>query len=237
MELIPAIDIRDGRCVRLFQGDFAQETVYSDDPVAVACRWVEAGATRLHVVDLDGARLGHPLNTDIILGIVRKVRVPVQLGGGLRSEGAVEAALGLGIERVILGTVAVSEPVLVERLVTRFGEAVMVGVDAREGLVATGGWTTTTRVAATDLVARVGALGVRRIVYTDISRDGTLGEPNYEAYETLVRAGGPRVIASGGVSKASHLQKLRAIGVEGAIVGKALYSGALRIEEALAALA
>jgi phosphoribosylformimino-5-aminoimidazole carboxamide ribotide isomerase len=238
MQIIPAIDIREGRCVRLFQGDFTQETVYSDDPIAVACRWVHEGGGRLHVVDLDGARMGHPVNTASILGIVRKVSVPVQLGGGLRSEGAVEAALALGVERVILGTAAVNDLSLIERLVARLGDAVVVGVDARDGRVATVGWTTTTHIATTELVARVAALGVRRVIYTDISRDGTLSEPNYEAYSELV-ASAPTmaVIASGGVSGVAQLKRLRDIGVEGAIVGKALYSGALSLSEALQALA
>jgi phosphoribosylformimino-5-aminoimidazole carboxamide ribotide isomerase len=236
MELIPAIDIKDGRCVRLYQGDFAQETVYDDDPVAVACRWVAQGAQRLHVVDLDGARQGHPVNIDIILGIVRKAGAPVQLGGGLRSEAAVAAALHLGVERVILGTAAATDVSMVERLVARFGDAIIVGVDARDGLVATVGWTTTTTMQAPELVARMAALGVQRVVYTDISRDGTLSAPNYEAYQQLVAMGAPAIIASGGVSSIDHLRQLAEIGVVGAIVGKALYSGAMRLDEALAAL-
>lgn len=237
MEIIPAIDIRSGRCVRLFQGDFAQETVYADDPVEVACRWAAQGASRLHVVDLDGARLGHPVNTDVILAIVRKVHLPVQLGGGLRTESAVEAALGLGVERAILGTAAAGDMALVERLVSRFGSAIVVGVDARNGRVATTGWTTTTDIAAAELVKHVAAAGVERIIFTDIDRDGTLSEPNYESYQALLAAGKPAIIASGGVRDIAQLQRLAALGVEGTVVGKALYSGTIDLAEALTVLA
>lgn len=236
MELIPAIDLKDGRCVRLYQGDFAQSTVYSDDPVATARRWVEQGATRLHVVDLDGARGGRPANTDAVLAIVQAAGVPVQLGGGLRREEDVGAALALGVQRVILGTAAVEQLDLVSRLAARFGEQVIVGVDARDGMVATAGWTETADVQAVDLVRHVAELGVARIIYTDISRDGTLTEPNFTALAELIWPGGPAIIASGGIAAVAHLQRLAALGAEGAIVGKALYDGKLDLPSALAAL-
>ncbi len=236
MELIPAIDLKDGRCVRLFQGDFAQTTVYSDDPVATACRWVEQGATRLHVVDLDGARTGRPTNIDAVLSIVRAVDVPVQLGGGLRREEDVGAALSLGVERVILGTAAVEQADLVARLGARFGDRLIVGVDARDGRVATAGWTATADVRAVDLVRHMADLGIQRVIYTDISRDGTLTEPNFEALAELIWPGGPAVIASGGIAKVEHLTRLAALGAEGAIVGKALYDGKIDLRAALAAL-
>jgi phosphoribosylformimino-5-aminoimidazole carboxamide ribotide isomerase len=233
MYIIPAIDIKDGKCVRLYQGDFERLTIYDDDPTAVARRWVEQGAQMLHVVDLDGARVGHPVNTHIILEIVRSVGVPVQIGGGLRDEPAVLAALGLGVARVVLGTAAVQQPDLIERLVARYGDEIAVGVDARNGIVATAGWTEQSQVTALDLVAHMATLGVRRVIYTDISRDGTLSEPNYAATGALVRPGGPMIIASGGVGKLEHLRQLAEIGVEAAIVGKALYTGDIHLAEAI----
>jgi phosphoribosylformimino-5-aminoimidazole carboxamide ribotide isomerase len=236
MELIPAIDLKDGRCVRLYQGDFAQSTIYSDDPVATARRWVDQGATRLHVVDLDGARGGRPANTDAVLAIVRAAGVPVQLGGGLRRAEDVDAALALGVERVILGTAAVEQLDLVSRLTARFGEQVIVGVDARDGMVATAGWTETADVRAVELVRHVAELGVPRIIYTDISRDGTLTEPNFAALAELIWPAGPAIIASGGISAVAHLRRLAALGAEAAIVGKALYDDKLDLPSALAAL-
>ncbi|MEI7643633.1 MAG: 1-(5-phosphoribosyl)-5-[(5-phosphoribosylamino)methylideneamino]imidazole-4-carboxamide isomerase [Chloroflexales bacterium] len=236
MELIPAIDLKDGRCVRLYQGDFAQATVYGEDPVAMARRWADLGATRLHVVDLDGAKAGRPVNTDAVQGIVRALKIPVQLGGGLRCEEDIIAALALGVERVILGTAAVAQSDMVARVAARFGDQIIVGVDARDGLVATDGWTSTANVRATDLVDQVAALGVRRVIYTDISRDGTLTEPNFAALAELIRPGGPAIIASGGIATTAHLLRLAQLGAEGTIVGKALYTGAIDLAEALVAL-
>ncbi|RRR65513.1 MAG: 1-(5-phosphoribosyl)-5-[(5-phosphoribosylamino)methylideneamino]imidazole-4-carboxamide isomerase [Candidatus Viridilinea halotolerans] len=236
MEIIPAIDLQDGRCVRLYQGDFAQSTVYADDPVAVARRWQAEGAKRIHVVDLDGARHGRPTNRPAIQAIVRGVTIPVQLGGGLRSREDVQTTLDLGVERVILGTAAVEQANLVADLVVAFGPHIVVGVDARDGKVATAGWLTTAAVRAVDLINHMAELGVQRIIYTDISRDGTLTEPNYSAMAELIRPGGPAIIASGGVAALSHLQHLATLGVEGAIVGKALYAGKFSLTEAIAAL-
>jgi phosphoribosylformimino-5-aminoimidazole carboxamide ribotide isomerase len=236
MYIIPSIDIKDGKCVRLYQGDFERLTIYDDDPTAAARRWVEQGAQMLHVVDLDGARVGHPVNTHIILEIVQSVGVPVQVGGGLRDEPAVLAALGLGVARVVLGTAAVQQPDLIERLVARYGDEIAVGVDARNGIVATAGWTEQSQVTAPDLVAHMAKMGVQRVIYTDISRDGTLTEPNYAATRALVRPDGPAIIASGGVGKLEHLRQLAEIGVEAAIVGKALYTGDIRLAEAIEVL-
>ncbi len=236
MEVIPAIDLRSGRCVRLYQGDYAQETVYSDDPLEVALRWQEMGAARLHVVDLDGAAQGEPVNLGVIESIARSLGIPLQMGGGIRDMGAVEKALGIGAGRVVLGTSAVGNPGLVESVCRRFGpDAIIVGVDARDGLVATRGWRESSDVAAIDLVSRMTALGVRRFVYTDISRDGTMTEPNFQAIEELMKSADAAVIASGGVSTIEHLRRLAALGVEGAIVGKALYEGAIDLREAIAA--
>lgn len=243
MELIPAIDLKDGACVRLYQGDFAQATIYGTDPATVARRWAAEGATRLHVVDLDGARAGHPVNMDAVRAIVAAVRtargglgVPVQLGGGLRTETDVAAALAAGVARVILGTAAVHDPNLVALLIARFGSGIIVGIDARDGLVATAGWTELATVQATDLVEQMAGLGVQRIIYTDIARDGTLTEPNYAATSALVRLGGPAIIASGGIASINHLHRLAALGVEGAIIGRALYTGDIALPAALQAL-
>ena len=237
MQIIPAIDIRAGKCVRLYQGDYNRMTVYDNDPVAVAQRWIELGATALQVVDLDGAREGYPVNTDVILSIVQAVHVPIQLGGGLRDEPAVLAAIGLGVARVVLGTAAVQQPDLIARLVERYGDEIAIGVDARDGIVATSGWIEQSQVSATDLIAHMAALGVRRVIYTDIARDGTLSEPNFAATGALVRAGGPAIIASGGVGKIEHLLRLASLGVEAVVVGRALYTGAFSLPDAITALA
>lgn len=238
MEIIPAIDIKDGACVRLYQGDFQQATVYDQQPAAAARRWVEQGATRLHIVDLDGARSGKPMNLDALAAIVQAVDVPVQLGGGLRNEQDVTAALAMGVQRVILGTVAVQDPALVVRMVERFDEHIIVGVDARDGWVATAGWTEMAEMHAAELVEQMARAGVQRVIYTDIARDGTLTEPNYAATAALVRPSGtpPAIIASGGIAEIAHLQRLAALGVEATIVGRALYAGAIELPAALAAL-
>ena len=237
MEVIPAIDLRGGRCVRLYQGDYAQETVYSDDPVEVALRWQDMGAVRLHVVDLDGAAQGEPVNLDVIERIARSLKAPIQMGGGIRDMTAVERAISIGVERVVLGTSAVGNPDLVEAACRRFGpDALIVGVDARDGLVATRGWRESSDVTAIDLVHRMKALGVRRFVYTDISRDGTMTEPNFQAIEEMMKSADAAVVASGGVSTVDHLRRLAGLGVEGAIVGKALYESAIDLREAIAAV-
>jgi phosphoribosylformimino-5-aminoimidazole carboxamide ribotide isomerase len=234
MEIIPAIDIKDGRCVRLYQGDFAQMTVYADDPVAVARQWQAQGASRIHVVDLDGARTGRPQNVDAVLAITQAVQIPVQLGGGLRREEDIAAALALGVERVIIGTAAIVETELVARLLERFGERIIIGIDARNGMVATDGWTVTSTIAATDLAGQMVALGARRFIYTDISRDGSLSGPNFTALAELVKPDGPAIIASGGIANLDHIRQLAQIGVEGVIIGKALYTGAIYLPEAIA---
>jgi len=236
MQIIPAIDIKDGRCVRLYQGKYDDVTVFDHDPVAVARRWEQLGAQRIHVVDLDGAKAGRPVNAQIVFAIVRAVQVPVQLGGGLRDIGAVDAALNLGVERAILGTAAVRDPQLIANLVQRYNERVVVGVDARDGMVAAQGWTETSQVAAKDLVQRMAQLGVRTIIYTDISRDGTLEGPNIAATAELVQHNGPDIIASGGVARTDDLIALAHTGVAGVIVGKALYTGALDLQQAVSAV-
>lgn len=236
MEIIPAIDLKGGRCVRLYQGDFDRVTVFAGDPAEVARRWEEAGSKRIHVVDLDGAREGHPMNLEAISNILSSVKVPVQAGGGIRSRENARQVLGMGVERVVLGTAAVEDARLVVQLCTTFGEeAIVVSVDAREGMVAIRGWQERTEIEATTLVKRMGDLGVRRFVYTDVARDGTLTGPNFAAIEQLVEETEQRIIAAGGISSVAHLTRLASLGVEGAIVGRALYTGDIDLREALEA--
>ncbi|MCH8090552.1 MAG: 1-(5-phosphoribosyl)-5-[(5-phosphoribosylamino)methylideneamino]imidazole-4-carboxamide isomerase [Chloroflexi bacterium] len=233
MEVIPAIDLKDGRCVRLYQGDFTRESVYSDDPAAVARRWEEEGAVRLHVVDLDGAAEGRPRNAPLIEGIVKAVEMPVQVGGGIRSLQTLAEYLDMGVQRVVLGTSAVEDADLVEEACRRYGEAVVIGVDARDGYVATSGWTRGTRVLAVKLVAEMEGLGARRFIYTDIARDGTLTGPNLDGVAHILSLASVPVIASGGISSIEHLVELQGLGVEGAIVGRALYTGDVDLGRAI----
>lgn len=237
MEVIPVIDLRGGKCVRLYQGDFAQETVYSDSPVEVAARWVGLGATRIHVVDLDGAREGMPVNVDAVEEVVSSVSVPVQLGGGIRTVKTARAALSRGVDRVIVGTAAVERPGAVRAMCDELGpETVVVSVDSRDGYVAVKGWTQASEVPASDLIKRMAEVGALRFMYTDIARDGTLTEPNFQAIEAIFSQTGPRILVAGGISSLQHLLRLAKLGVEGAVVGKALYTGDVDLSEALQAL-
>ena len=236
MEVIPAIDLRGGNCVRLYQGDYERETVFSDDPLAVAERWEGEGGQRLHIVDLDGAHSGNPANLAAITAITRRLSIPVQVGGGIRSAATAAGLFDAGAARVVVGTAAVANPELVEELCRRFGsERVVVALDARDGLVAIRGWTETSEISATELAGRMADLGVIRLLYTDISRDGTLEEPNYAATAELVRESGLKVLSAGGVGAAAHVAKLVGTGAEAAVIGRALYTGDVTIAEALAA--
>jgi phosphoribosylformimino-5-aminoimidazole carboxamide ribotide isomerase len=236
MDVIPAIDLRGGRCVRLVQGDYDRELVFSDDPVATARRWVGQGAARLHVVDLDGAREGRPVNDAAVRAIIAAVSVPVQVAGGVRDLDAVERWLAAGADRVVLGTAAVRDPQLAGEASRRYGERTVVSVDARDGIVAVEGWTEATALRANELLARLAGLGVPRFVYTDIAADGTFAGPNYDAIEALARATEAPIIAAGGVGAVEHLVRLATTGVEGAIVGRALYDGRIDLGEALRAV-
>ncbi|MEA1958365.1 MAG: 1-(5-phosphoribosyl)-5-[(5-phosphoribosylamino)methylideneamino]imidazole-4-carboxamide isomerase [Chloroflexota bacterium] len=233
MEIIPAIDLRGGKCVRLYQGDYSRETIFSEDPVSVAKHWQSLGAKRIHVVDLDGAAQGEVCHTSTISDIAGAVNVPVQMGGGIRTLDTIESVMGIGVERVILGTAAIENQSLIEQACERFGNGIIAGVDARNGYVATRGWVSSSEVTATDLVERMKSIGVQRFVYTDISRDGTLTEPNFDAISELISKTGVTVIAAGGISSVEHLQKLSKTGVEGAIVGRALYTGHIDLKRAL----
>ena len=236
MEIIPAIDLRGGNCVRLYQGDYEQETIFSDDPLAVAERWQSEGGQRLHIVDLDGAHTGNPANLAAITAITRALTIPVQVGGGIRSVDTASGLFEAGAARVVVGTAAVSNPKLVEDLCQRFGsDRVVVALDARDGLVAIHGWTETSNVTATNLAGQMARLGVERLLYTDISRDGTLEEPNYAATAALVENSGLKVLSAGGVGAAEHVARLVPTGAEAAIIGRALYTGDITIGDALAA--
>jgi phosphoribosylformimino-5-aminoimidazole carboxamide ribotide isomerase len=225
MLLIPAIDLRDGSCVRLEQGDFEKVTVYSSDPLEVALRFAASGATLLHLVDLDGARLGAPQHLSVLARIARDCNLKVEFGGGLRTIEAIEQAIAAGATRVVLGTAVLEDPDLLEQVCEKFGSQIVVGIDARDGLVATRGWLHTSSVSATDLAASVVRRGARRIIYTDIATDGMLSGPNVPAVEAVIRASGVPVVASAGVTSVAHLHALSSIGAEAAIVGKALYTG------------
>lgn len=234
MEVIPAIDLLGGKCVRLVQGDYKQQRVFDDDPVGVAERWVAAGATRLHVVDLDGARDGVRANADAVKAVVSSVNVPVQLGGGIRTAEDATTLRDIGVERVIFGTSAVTAPDQVAESVERLGaDHVIVGVDARDGRVQTRGWTETSELIALDLIERMEELGVRRFMYTDTSRDGTLSHPNFESIESVIRSVSYPIVAAGGVASIDDLLRLAQLGAEAAVIGLAIYSGALDLERAI----
>jgi phosphoribosylformimino-5-aminoimidazole carboxamide ribotide isomerase len=234
MLILPAIDLKEGRCVRLVQGRPEQETVYGFDPAAMAQRFVEAGARMLHLVDLDGAFRGHSANLDAVRAIRAAVNVPLELGGGLRTLEDIAGVLELGVDSAIVGTLAVRAPDVLREALARFGgERVQLGIDAREGRVAVQGWAEDTSLDAVAFAQRWGAQGVARVIFTDIARDGMLGGPNTAAIAAFARATGLRVTASGGVSRPADLVALAALepdGVDRVIVGKALYEGTLPLE-------
>lgn len=234
MEIIPAIDLKGGKCVRLYQGDFKQEMVFSEEPIVVALNWQRQGARRLHIIDLDGAAQGELVNKETIKAIVTKVNIPVQVGGGIRRLESVAELLEMGVQRIILGTGAVETMGLLKELCHRFGETIIVSLDARDGYVATHGWLRLSQITALELGTKLKEVGVRRFIYTDIKRDGTLTEPNFEAIAELVQKVSLPIIAAGGVSSLAHLKKLKKLGVEGVIIGRALYTGDIKLKGAIA---
>ena len=238
MIVYPAIDLRGGQCVRLREGDFAQETVYGDDPVAMACRWAAAGAEWLHVVDLDGARAGRPVQLEIVAAICRAVAIPVQVGGGLRDRTAVDRVLAAGAARAVVGTMAVQAPRECEAICRAYPGRIAVGLDARDGRLRTTAWLEESGADTLEVAPRVAAMGAAAIVYTDIARDGTERGPDLEGTRAVARAAGIPVIASGGVGRIDDIRCVAALardGVAGVIVGRALYTGAVRLEDALTA--
>jgi phosphoribosylformimino-5-aminoimidazole carboxamide ribotide isomerase len=235
--LYPAIDLKGGQAVRLLHGEMGSATVFNDDPAAQAAAFEVAGATWLHLVDLDGAFAGEPVNAAAVEAILARVSVPVQLGGGIRDRAGIDAWIEKGISRVILGTAAVENPDLVREAAAAHPGRIAVGLDARDGRVATRGWATGTDIAVEDLARRFEDAGISALIHTDIARDGAMRGPNVAATATLARAVSVPVIASGGVSSLGDLQALREAGVPGAIVGRALYDGAIDLAEAIRALA
>lgn len=235
MEVWPAIDLRGGYCVRLKQGDYARETVFGEDPAAMARHWVELGAERLHLVDLDGAREGRPANLDSVRAIVEAARVPCELGGGIRSEETIGELLELGLGRLVIGTLALRQPDWFRRMCRQFPGRLVLGIDARGGRVATDGWLETSDVAAAELAGRFAGEPIAAIIYTDIDTDGMLSGPNVEAMAQMQVAVDLPVVASGGVSSEQDVARLAAAGMAGCIIGRALYEGTLTLPDALAA--
>lgn len=238
MLVIPAIDLSDGQCVRLQRGDMARKTVFSSDPVATALRWEEAGAEVLHMVDLDGAVSGESRNLAAVEKVVKRLKIPVELGGGLRTRDDVARVVDLGVHWAIMGTSALANRPELEACVAQFPGRIIVGIDARDGRVAVSGWTQTSKVSALELALQVQSLGVSRIIFTDIATDGMLQGPNVESVRDLATATDMEIIASGGVTTLDDVRRLRMLepdGVVGCIVGRALYSGTLELREAIAA--
>ncbi len=235
MQIWPAIDLRGGRCVRLVQGDYARETVYGDDPAAMARRWVGEGAKFLHLVDLDGARDGKLINRDAVSAIVKAVDVPAELGGGVRDEAAIRELLTLGLSRVVVGTKAIREPDWLREMCRLFPRQIVLGIDAKDGRVATDGWLEVSDVPATELARQFADQPLAAIVYTDIATDGMLAGPNVAAMRDMAAAVDLPVIASGGVTSIADVKQLADSGVAGCIIGRALYEGKLELADALAA--
>ena len=235
MILYPAIDLVDGKAVRLFKGDYAQMTVYSSDPLSVAKAFQDAGATRMHLVDLEAAKSGVPENAATIRAIAENTNLFLEVGGGIRTMETLERYLALGVDRAILGTAAVTDPAFLEEAVAKYGEKVAVGVDLKDGFVAIKGWTETSDLTAEDFFARMEKLGVKTVICTDISRDGAMKGTNRELYKALSERFSIDLIASGGVSSIEDIAALKEMGLHGAIIGKAYYTGAIDLHEALEA--
>lgn len=236
MLVIPAIDLHRGRCVRLYQGDPTRETVYGNNPLEVAHQWEELGAKMLHIVDLDGAFTGQSKNRIVICSIAEELRIPLQLGGGIRSEEAVEKAFSAGVSRIILGTLAIENPTLASSLAQEYGERVLVGIDSRNGKVAVKGWTESSEVETVELAKRIEQWGIKEVIYTDIQKDGTMQGPDIQGIEQLIEQTSLQVIVSGGISSLEDLQSLKPYGkrLGGVIIGKALYSNQLTLPDAMA---
>ncbi len=233
MIIYPAIDIIDGKCVRLQQGSYSEVTVFGDSPVEMALKWESQGARYLHVVDLDGARSGKTENHGIIKEIARKLSIPVQVGGGIRNPDTIEDLISAGLKRVILGTTAVNDQDMLETVLKEYGAKIAVGIDAKDGMVAIHGWEQTSGLTAVAFARKVEELGAQTVIYTDISRDGMLKGPNLAAMSEMAKAVGIEVIASGGVSCLGDIIDLKSTGVGGAIVGKALYTGNIALKDAI----
>jgi phosphoribosylformimino-5-aminoimidazole carboxamide ribotide isomerase len=233
MEIIPAVDIRGGKCVRLYQGDYNRQIVFDDDPVTAALAWYSQGARWLHIVDLDGAVAGELRNMEMVEEIIKESGLSIEFGGGIRQEDVAEKLLRRGVSRIIMGTAAIENRELVKKLCQQFGDAIAVSLDARDGKIAIHGWQKNTVVEVLELSREMVDAGVRRFIYTDIKRDGTLTEPNFDMISGLVAEATVPIIVAGGISRLEHLQRLKELGVEGAIIGRALYTGDINLGEAV----
>lgn len=233
MILFPAIDIKNGKCVRLTQGDYNKEKIYNDSPVEVAADWEKQQAAYLHIVDLDGAKTGVSINKASIEAISKQASIPIQLGGGIRSMSVIQEYITAGVDRVIIGTAAINDKAFLREAVDAYGSKVAVSIDARNGYVATNGWTSTSTVKAIDLVKELESLGVETIVYTDILKDGMLQGPNFKELQEINEATTMNVIASGGISSPADVEKLKSLDLYGAIIGKALYDGTMNFKDLL----
>lgn len=237
MIIFPAIDLRDGKCVRLLKGDFSKETIFSDKPVEMALAWEKQGAEYLHLVDLDGAKNAEPQNLAVVQDIVNAVHIPVELGGGIRSMATIDKILGMGVARVILGSVAVHNPQLVKEACQKYPNKIVAGIDAVDGIVAVDGWCASGHMKVDDLARKMVEAGITTIIFTDISRDGTLSGVNAKATAALAKDSGAHIIASGGVRDLSDIKQLKAmsaVGIEGVITGQAIYTGRLDLRKAIA---
>lgn len=233
MILFPAIDIRDGKCVRLIQGDYDQEIIYNDSPTAMALEWEKQGADYIHVVDLDGAKTGNSLNREAIQAIAKNVSIPVQVGGGIRTMEIIDAHIASGVSRVIIGTAAIQDKPFLKQAVEKYGDKIAVSIDARKGFVATDGWTETSDVLAVDLLKELEVIGVKTVIYTDILKDGMMQGPNFNELEMMDNASSIDIVASGGVSTEEDIIQLRDLDLYGAIIGKALYESKISLEKIL----
>jgi phosphoribosylformimino-5-aminoimidazole carboxamide ribotide isomerase len=233
MQVIPAIDLRGGHCVRLRQGDFDQETVFGDDPAAMAARWESEGAARIHLVDLDGAKSGRPVNVEAVTRILEQVKVPCQLGGGIRDQQTIATWLDAGLERVVVGTQALRDPDWFEQMAKTYPGRLILGLDALDGRVATRGWLDVSSVQALALARQFDSLPLAAIIYTDIARDGTLEGPNVPAITALANSVRTPVVASGGVGDLHDLERLAALPIAGCVVGRALYDGRFSLADAI----
>lgn len=235
VEIWPAIDLRGGKCVRLQQGDYARETVFGDEPAAIARHWASLGAEHLHLVDLDGAREGRPCNVPSIRAIVQATGIPCELGGGIRSEETIRELLDMGLERLVIGTLAIQQPDWFRRMCRQFPGRLVLGIDARSGLVATQGWLETSSVPATELARQFAAEPISAVIYTDIATDGMMSGPNVAAMAEMQAAVDLPVVASGGVTTKEDVARLAAVPMAGCIIGRALYEGTITLQDALAA--